>query len=173
MIVSKPTTIPSPVPNTIHVAPFSALVGPENYEGKKVSGCYVLHSDEIKLTIPRQPGATIECYIGQEPATRLGTRVKIHAKGYDSTTKVLMKTLGDKAMVTLFILESTPDVLRKIGLLHTRQFLCVLEQYLILFYNPSVNKSLVATHGVLLGPEALAKLRTSIAKLCLSIERLH
>lgn len=95
------------------------------------------------------------CYIGQ--SMRLGKRVKEHAKGKENNTAFFLTDLGKEAGVFLFVV--TPEVIGQLNGLSLLEFLCVLEQYLFMHYFPAVNRSLVATAGVLQSPKAVAKLR--------------
>lgn len=104
------------------------------------------------------PGKTSDCYIGH--SLRLGKRVKEHAKTLESNTASFLEKLGDNAGVFLFVV--TPEVKSKLNGLPLKEFLCVLEQYLFMYYFPAINRSQVATAGVLQSPQAVAKLRAKI-----------
>lgn len=127
--------MPLPLPHTEHVAPFTKLAGTEQPDSKLiVAGCYI-----IKPKV-----ASNECYIGQ--STHLGHRVKRHAKKVDSTTRLFIESLKDEGVLELCLL--TDDIINPEGLTKN-QFITLLEQYLIIKLNPSVNKKLLATPGVM------------------------
>lgn len=155
-IYNKRVSMPLPVPNTEYVLPFVNLVGPE-ITTDNVPGCYL-----IKGLNTGRSNATgienIESYIGQ--AKHLGHRVKDHAKKHDSTTKEFVKTLKDRGTVELFIVRK--DVIIPEGLSH-KQFISLLEQYLIIKLRPTLNKKLIATPGVMWSPSAIQKHREKIA----------
>jgi hypothetical protein len=144
-IYNKRTTLALPVPRTKHVIPFTKLVGRESYEEKnKVSGCYCIKAffkGCSKVTGLRG----IESYIGQ--ASHLGHRVKQHAKGIDTTTKsFISSSKGKKLEVDLFIVDKD---LKIPGNLTIKQFITILEQYLIIKLKPTINKKLLATPGIM------------------------
>jgi hypothetical protein len=141
-IYNKRVSMTLPVPNTEYVLPFVNLVGPEKTTDN-VPGCYL-----IKGLNTGRSNATgienIESYIGQ--AKHLGHRVKDHAKKRDPTTKEFVKTLKERGTVELFIVRK--DVIIPEGLSH-KQFISLLEQYLIIKLRPTLNKKLIATPGIM------------------------
>lgn len=143
-----------PRTNTEHVQPFAAVAGPDNTSGKGTPGCYLLASSSF-MDKPITPGVQSPCYIGH--STRLGKRVKEHAKGLEINTSTFLNKLGKDANVFLFLV--TPEIRKKLEGLPLLEFLCVLEQYLFMLYFPAINRSRVATAGVLQSPQAVAKLR--------------
>lgn len=153
-IVKTPIKFVLPRVNTEHVRPFAAVAGPDNTKGNGVPGCYLMGSSDF-MDLPPTPGVESKCYVGH--SIRLGKRVKEHAKGLDKTTSAFLESLGKDAHVYLFII--TDDIKSKLNGLPLKEFICVLEQYLFMRYFPSVNRSKVATAGVLHSPQALAKLR--------------
>lgn len=153
-IISNPLKFVLPRVNTEHVAPFSAVAGPDNTKGNGTPGCYLL-ADSSYMDQPLSPGSKSFCYIGQ--SIRLGKRVKEHAKGLEVATSSFLSSLGDSATAYLFIV--TDEIQTQLNGLSMKEFLCVLEQYMFMHFYPSVNRSLVATAGVLHSPEALENLR--------------
>lgn len=153
-IIKLPLKFVLPRVNTEHVAPFSSAAGPDNAQGKGTPGCYLLASSNF-MELELIPGMQSPCYVGH--SIRLGKRVKEHAKGLEITTRSFLDKLGTDAHVFLFII--TDDIKDKLNGLPLKEFICVLEQYLFMHYFPSVNRSKVATAGVLHSPQAIAKMR--------------
>lgn len=155
-IIESPSKFILPRTNTEHVKPFAAIAGPDNTSSNGTPGCYLL-ADSTFMDKPLTPGIQSPCYIGH--STRLGKRVKEHAKGLAGrvTTSTFLKNLGQDACAYLFIV--TPEIIEKLEGLPLREFLCVLEQYMFMHYFPAINRSRVATAGVLQYPQAVAKLR--------------
>ncbi len=144
-IYNKRTTLALPVPRTKHVISFTKLVGRESYkEENKVSGCYcirALFKGCSKVTGLRG----IESYIGQ--TNHLGHRVKQHAKGVDINTKSFISSCKGKGVVVdLFIVDKDLQIP---GNLTIKQFITILEQYLIIKLKPTLNKKLLATPGIM------------------------
>jgi len=151
-IYNKRITLGLPVPRSEFVKPFTELVGKEKVEeGKEISGCYY-----IKAPFKGRSNITgllgIESYVGQ--AKHLGDRVKNHAKGADSSTKSFVSSLKGKGLVDLFIVDKDLQIP---GGLTRKQFITLLEQYLIMKLKPTINKKLLATPGVMWSPEAINK----------------
>lgn len=96
---------------------------------------------------------TLQSYIGH--SVNLNRRVKDHAKGQDKTTGVWIQERWEYIWVDIYVVPITSNL----DGLTLSEFLCVLEQYLFYLYNPTINKVVVATPGVLQTPETLAKLR--------------
>jgi len=152
-IYNKRTTLALPVPRTKHVISFTKLVGRESYkEENKVSGCYcirTLFKGCSKVTGLRG----IESYIGQ--TNHLGNRVKQHAKGVDLNTKFFISSCKGKGVVVdLFIVDKDLQIP---GNLTIKQFITILEQYLIIKLKPTLNKKLLATPGIMWSPEIINK----------------
>jgi hypothetical protein len=149
-IYNKRVSMPLPVPNTEHVLSFANLVGPE-VTTENVPGCYLIKGPNTGRSIATGL-ENIESYVGQ--AKHLGNRVKDHAKKHDSTTKGFIKSLKGKGTVELFIVKK--DLIIPEGLSH-KQFISLLEQYLIIKLRPTINKKLIATPGVMWSPETTKK----------------
>lgn len=150
--------MPLPLPRTEHVLPFTRLVGTEHYDSKIIqAGCYIIKGPNLVRSAVTGLEST-ECYIGQ--STHLGHRVKGHAKKVDSTTRLFIESLKDRGILELCIL--TDDIVIPSGLTKN-QFITLLEQYLIIKLNPTVNKKLLATPGVMWSPEAIKKHRDKLA----------
>lgn len=153
-ILQNPLKFALPRPNSSHVIPFSSVAGPDNSQGSGVPGCYLLGDLNFMANEIKQ-GIKSPCYIGH--SIRLGKRVKEHAKGLEPSTHTFLTGLGDNAAVFLFMV--TKDTVSQLHGLPLKEFICVLEQYLFMHYFPSVNRSLVATAGVMHSPQAILKTR--------------
>ena len=154
LILQSPLKFVLPRPNTEHVLPFATVAGSDSTRGTGVPGCYLLASLSF-MSQTLVSGVQSACYIGH--SIRLGKRVKEHAKNLDPNTAPFLAQLGDDAGVYLFII--TEEIMSKLQGLPLSEFICVLEQYLFMHYFPAVNRSRVATAGVLHSPQAIAKLR--------------
>ena len=77
-IIKNPVTLSLPIPKGENVYSFSRIAGPEHGMDKKIAGCYRIFSEFYK-----------EDYVGH--STKLGKRVKDHAKGKEFTTKKINK----------------------------------------------------------------------------------
>ena len=143
--------MPLPLARTLHVATFTKLVGQSKV---KLAGCYIIKGANL-ATSPVTGLTSRECYIGQ--STYLGRRVKYH-KGQDPTTYSFIKSLKDKGVLELFIVksETLPDGLTK------KQFITLLEQYLIIRLKPTVNKKFVATPGKMWTAETIKNIKTKL-----------
>ena len=95
----------------------------------KLAGCYIIKGPNLATS----PLTSRVCYIGQ--SSYLGRRVKYNIKGQYPTTYCFIKILKDKGVLELFIVksETLPDGLTK------KQFITLLEQYLIIKLKPTVN----------------------------------
>lgn len=99
---------------------------------KRVSGCYMLDDGE---------GHT---YVGQ--SKHLASRIRDHIiLNYTTTSTIKMR--NTTAKVTTYII--TEEVMLILVNLHVNPitFLFILEQYLLLIYQPTVNKVLISTIG--------------------------
>jgi len=73
-------------------------------------------------------------------------RVKQHIKGNNKNTINFCKSLGISGKVDLYLLPNPTLIPSGIS---NKEFLCVLEQYLIFKYKPKINKSYVARPGII------------------------
>lgn len=151
-IYDKRISMPLPVPNTKHVVSFVNLVGSERVKSAdEVMGCYLIKG--FKIGCSNFTGIeNIESYIGQ--AKHLGFRVKDHAKRHDLCTKSFINSLKGEGIVELFII--TNDMVIPNGL-SKKEFLTLLEQYLIIKLKPTLNKKFVATPGILWSSATIRK----------------
>lgn len=136
LIVSNPVTLCLPYAHTDASKVFSKLVGP--YESsdpiKRKAGCYHIHPKGEMFNTG---------YVGQ--SIILGNRVRRHMLGLFNTTADFIKSLDNNGQVTLYIVPSTIVLSEGITM---SQFLTVLEQYLFFTIQPSINISMIASHGV-------------------------
>jgi hypothetical protein len=135
--------MPLPLPHTENVLPFTKFAGTEHYDSNIIlAGCYIIRSSNLVYSVATE--LRNECYVGQ--STHLGHRVKSHAKKVDFTTRLFIESLKNQGIVELCIVPE--DMIIPNGL-SRKQFITLLEQYLIIRLGPAVNKKLLATPGII------------------------
>ena len=173
-ICNKRISMALPIPNTEHVLPFSKVVGVEKVKPEEeVMGCYLIKGSNLGRSRFTNI-ENVESYIGQ--AKHLGYRVKDHAKEHDVNTKSFISSLKGEGLVELFIITKETIIPRG---LTRKEFLTLLEQYLIIKFKPTLNKKYLSTPGIIWSPETIKKhiekvgsvvyvyKKTSVKRMCL------
>jgi hypothetical protein len=142
-IYSNRIILPLPMPNSNNIKSFIELVGRKKVDkDKQVAGCYCIkgvNSKHNELTYIKN----VETYVGQ--TKHLGSRIRDHARGHDPITKDFIESLNGNGTVELFVI---PNNISLFGM-SKKEFLFLLEQYLIMKIKPTLNKKYLSLPGPL------------------------
>lgn len=116
--------------------------GSVSFSSVKVPGVYIIHMPHTKDT-----------YVGQ--SINIGVRIRAHLQMASISTKYVLDTLKaskEGSVQTCIIDKSTLDIIDNIHNITLADFLDILEQYLILLVQPTLNKMFLVRHGGVTSP---------------------
>lgn len=136
LIYSQGKKIPIPFLNTEFYNTFKAVYGASHNNSKiKTIACYILDNGKE------------ESYVGK--SIHVSYRIRTHLLGYQKSTQLLLPTLAKNKDAQLHLFVITKDIINSLEAINvsSQTFLTILEQYLILYIQPTINKLLIPVKG--------------------------